>query len=179
MTRLRPSVNPSFCSSATKARYPSPPETASSSPVLSTPIRATCVDGCCARAESGHAAAPPTSVMNSRRLIVAPRGQNHAPHRLTAVRVLERGEGGCELRPIVLGWQCRLWVPRPASKPKSSVSADAFPVCPRQRTYLPILELLPPPAFRELRHRGLARRLVASAQGKCARHGAPGCRTLS
>src|SRR5262245_58106446 len=93
MTRLRPSVNPSFCSSVTKARYPSPPETASSSPVLSTPIRATCVDGCCARAESGHAAAPPTSVMNSRRLIVALRGQNHAPHRLTAVRVLERGEG--------------------------------------------------------------------------------------
>jgi hypothetical protein len=31
-------------------------------------------------------------VMNSRRLIVAPRGQNHARHRLTAVRVLERGE---------------------------------------------------------------------------------------
>jgi len=30
--------------------------------------------------------------MNSRRLIVAPRGQSHAPHRLTAVRVLERGQ---------------------------------------------------------------------------------------
>src|SRR5262249_20370397 len=52
------------------------------------------ITGCCARAASGHAAAPPpTSVMNSRRLIVAPRGQNHAPHRLTAVRVLERGKG--------------------------------------------------------------------------------------
>src|SRR5262245_60524801 len=49
---------------------------------------------CCAPAASGHAAAPPTSVMNSRRLIVAPRGQNHAPHRLTAVRVLERDERG-------------------------------------------------------------------------------------
>src|SRR5215831_17700053 len=36
-----------------------------------------------------------------------------------------------------------------------------FPVCPRERTYLPILELLPPPALRERRHRGLARRLVA------------------
>src|SRR5262249_32041177 len=49
---------------------------------------------CCARAASGHAtAAPPTSVMNSRRLIVAPRGQNHAPHRLTAVWVLEWGKG--------------------------------------------------------------------------------------
>src|SRR5262245_28263799 len=40
-------------------------------------------------------------------LVVAPRGQNHAPHRLTAVRVLERGERGA-LRPIVLGWECRL-----------------------------------------------------------------------
>src|SRR5215469_8502097 len=48
---------------------------------------------CCARTASGHAAAPPTSVMNSRRLIVAPRGQNHALHRLTAVWVLEWGKG--------------------------------------------------------------------------------------
>src|SRR6516164_4254185 len=29
---------------------------------------------CCARAASGHAAAPPTSVMNSRRLIASPQG---------------------------------------------------------------------------------------------------------
>src|SRR5215475_5245507 len=34
-----------------------------------------------------------------------------------------------------------------------------FPVCARKRTYLPILELLPPPALGERRHRGLARRL--------------------
>src|SRR5262249_14133121 len=32
---------------------------------------------------------------------------------------------------------------------------------PRKRTYLPILELLPPPAFREHRHRGLARLRIA------------------
>jgi hypothetical protein len=30
---------------------------------------------CCARAESGHAAAPPSSVMNSRRLIASSQGQ--------------------------------------------------------------------------------------------------------
>src|SRR5215467_15127484 len=49
---------------------------------------------CCARAASGPAAtAPPKSVMNSRRLIGRPQGQNHAPHRLTAVWVLERGKG--------------------------------------------------------------------------------------
>src|SRR5262245_11459717 len=57
------------------------------------PTRAGRPDGC-APAASGHAAtAPPRSVMNSRRLIVAPRGQNHAPHRLTAVWVLEWGKG--------------------------------------------------------------------------------------
>ena len=39
--------------------------------------------------------------------------------------------------------------------------STCFPVCPRKRTYLPILERLPPPALRECRHRGLARRLVA------------------
>src|SRR5262249_21344639 len=39
--------------------------------------------------------------------------------------------------------------------------STCFPVCARKRTYLPILELLPRPARRERRHRGLARRLVA------------------
>jgi hypothetical protein len=40
-------------------------------PLLRKPI--TGVAGCCARAASGHAtAAPPTSVMNSRRLTVSP-----------------------------------------------------------------------------------------------------------
>src|SRR5215831_396572 len=35
------------------------------------------------------------------------------------------------------------------------------PLCPGKRTYLPILELPPPPTLRERRHRGLARRIVA------------------
>src|SRR5262245_1498718 len=48
---------------------------------------------CCACAANGHTAAPATSVMNSRRLIVALRGQSHARHRVTVVRVLKRGEG--------------------------------------------------------------------------------------
>ena len=39
--------------------------------------------------------------------------------------------------------------------------SNVFLVCPRKRTYLPILELLLPPASGEHRHRGLARRLVA------------------
>src|SRR5262249_31857541 len=44
----------------------------------------------------------------------------------------------------------------------------AIPLCPRKRTS-PILELLPPPALRERRHRGLARRLVAALA--CGPHG--------
>src|SRR5215831_7522036 len=43
--------------------------------------------------------------------------------------------------------------------------SKCFPVCPRKRTYLPILQLLPPPALRERRHRGLARRLIAVRRG--------------
>src|SRR5262249_20117621 len=31
---------------------------------------------------------------------------------------LGTGQGGCELRPIVSGWECRLWVPRAGSKPE-------------------------------------------------------------
>src|SRR5262249_61279397 len=99
--------------------------------------------------------------MNSRRLIVAPRAQNHAPHRLTAVRVLERGEGDVNCDQL-------FWVGNVGSgshdrgqNPKSSVSANAFSVCPRKQTYLPILELLPPPALGERRHRSLARRAIA------------------
>src|SRR6516165_8710802 len=46
-----------------------------------------------ARRERPRCGRAPMSVMNSRRLIVAPRGQNHAPHRLTAVWVLEWGKG--------------------------------------------------------------------------------------
>ena len=45
-------------------------------PLLRNPI--TGIVGCCARAASGHAAAPPSSVMNSRRLIRSPRRRGRA-----------------------------------------------------------------------------------------------------
>src|SRR5215471_1901929 len=131
---------------------------------VSEPI--TGIAGCCVPATSGHAAvAPPSSVMNARRLIVAPKGKNHAPHRLTAVRVLERGRGGCEVRPIVLGWQCRLWGRTTGVKtPKAQYQQMLFRFAPDRRP----IELLPPPALCECRHRGLARRLVARARrGGC------------
>src|SRR5215813_8159924 len=113
---------------------------------------------CCARASSGNAiAAPPTSVMNSRRLIVAPRGQNHAPHRLTAVRVLERGERGANCDQLF--WAVNVgFGSHDRVKTGKTQNRKCFPVCPRKRTYLPILELLPPPTLCERRHRGLARR---------------------
>ena len=49
-------------------------------------------------------------------------------------------------------------------KAKSSERANVVRFAPESGTYLPILELLPPPVFRERRHRGLARRLVAVRQ---------------
>src|SRR5262249_29245056 len=55
---------------------------------------------------------------------------------------------------------------------------------PRKGTYLPILELLPPPTLRERRHRGLAR-LRMAVRGACdfswmanADHGKAACATL-
>src|SRR5262245_48270583 len=48
------------------------------------------------------------------------------------------------------------------SKPVNLEVSKCVPVCPRKRTYLPILELPPPPTLRERRHRGLAPRLVAA-----------------
>src|SRR5262245_55531257 len=56
---------------------------------------------------------------------------------------LSRGEVRCGSKPVKLG------------------TSKCFQVCPRKRTYLPILELLRPSTLRERRHRGLARRLVA------------------
>jgi hypothetical protein len=47
------------------------PSDASERKFIITPIRRTAL-GCCARATNGDATAPPTSVMNSRRLIFGP-----------------------------------------------------------------------------------------------------------
>src|SRR5262245_40089865 len=68
---------------------------------------------------------------------------------------LGTGRGGCELRPIVLGWECRLWVPRPGSKPEKLSISKCFSGLP-PKADLPILELLPPPAFSERCLGGLA-----------------------
>src|SRR5215831_46792 len=85
---------------------------------------------CCAGAESGHAAAPPTSVMNSRRLIVAPRGQHHAPHRLTVVRVLERGERGANCDQLFWAGNVGFESHDRGQNRKSSKSANVFQFAP-------------------------------------------------
>src|SRR5262245_64425395 len=104
----------------------------SSAPVfMSTPIRRT-RSPCCARAASGQAAAPPpTSVMNSRRLIVAPRGQNHALHRLTAVWVLEWGKGDANCDQLF--WSGNVGS---GSHDRVKTGKAQFPVCPRKRLWL-------------------------------------------
>src|SRR5262249_21101505 len=53
----------------------------SENPSDDTPLRnpITGIAGCCARAASGHAAAPPSSVMNSRRFIRGPRRRGRSP----------------------------------------------------------------------------------------------------
>src|SRR6516164_4345000 len=84
------------------------------------------IAACCARAASGHTAAPPTSVMNARRLIVAPRGQNHAPHRLTAVRVLERDERGANCDQLFSAGNVGFESHDRGQNRKSSKSANVF-----------------------------------------------------
>src|SRR6516165_8026269 len=116
------------------------------------------IAACCARAAIGHAAAPPSSVINSRRLIVAPRGSK--PHTASSHSRpgLGTGRGGCELRPIVLDWQCRLWGPTTGFKTrKAQYQQMLFRFAPDRSP----IELLPPPALGERGHGGLARRLVA------------------
>src|SRR5262249_35188777 len=76
------------------------------------------------------AAAPPTSVMNSRRLIVAPRGQNDAPHRLTAVRVLERDERGANCDQLFSAGNIGFESHYRGQNRKSSISANVFRFAP-------------------------------------------------
>src|SRR5262249_6404246 len=56
---------------------------------------------------------------------------------------LGTGRGGCELRQIVRGWERRVWVPRRVKTEKKLRRSRCFPVAPRRRTSLPILETTP------------------------------------
>ena len=65
---LQPSVQPNCCSPCTNAARRAWPSASSAPKLMSTPMRRI-RSGCCAPTASGHVAAPPRSVMNSRRLI--------------------------------------------------------------------------------------------------------------
>jgi hypothetical protein len=78
---VRPSIQPSFRSCPTKASVHGrqPAASAPRNPMVGT------LPACCARAASGHASVPPSSVMNSRRLMGAsPSGLG--PHITTPLR---------------------------------------------------------------------------------------------
>src|SRR5262245_12958919 len=66
---LRPSIQPSCCSPCRKAVLRSCVSGSSAAWFISTPMRRI-RSPCCARAANGHAAAPPSSVMKSRRFIL-------------------------------------------------------------------------------------------------------------
>src|SRR5262245_51607277 len=101
---------------------------------VSEPI--TGIAACCACAAGGHTAAPATRLMNSRRLNSAPRGQSHALHRVTAVRVLERGERGANCDQLFWAGNVGFESHDRGQNRKSSKSANVFrfaPVCGRLR----------------------------------------------
>src|SRR6516164_7447344 len=104
------------------------------------------IAACCARAASGQAAALPSSVMNSQRLIVAPRGQNHAPHRLTAVRVLERDERGANCDQLFWAGNVGSGSHEPAKTGKAQ-NQQMFSGCPRKRNLPPDLRTTPAASF--------------------------------
>src|SRR6516164_5623100 len=68
--------------------------------MLSTPMRRTC-SRCCARAESGQAAAPPSSVMNARRFTRSPRRRARRERETERVRALNPPSSGRGLNVII------------------------------------------------------------------------------
>jgi hypothetical protein len=91
--RIKGQGCPSISGTPSIATAPGPVHEAESA------IGVTGIAGCCARAASGHAAAPPTSVMNSRRLMCSPRTEDHTlPHR-TSGSMSGDGKRGAGHRP--------------------------------------------------------------------------------
>src|SRR5262249_36160914 len=138
MRTLWPSIQPNFSSPPRNAAMRALPSASSAAVLISTPMRR--IRSFCARAASGHAAAPPTSRMDSRPLIVAPRGQNHAPHRLTAVRVLERGETDASCDQLCWAGNIGSCPHDGGQNRKNSESANVFRFAPERES--PICALM-------------------------------------
>src|SRR5215472_5516171 len=101
MTTVRPSTQPSSRNRYTKPAVQSFQTESEPDPAPKKPIVGSLLT-CCARAASGHAAAPPSSVMNSRRHLVGEREQllwNLEAQRLGGLEV----DGQFELRGLLNG----------------------------------------------------------------------------
>src|SRR5262249_30462116 len=124
------------------------------------------IAACCACAADGHTAAPATSVMNSRRLIVAPRVK-------TTHRIVSQPSGswngvrGARTATNCSGLGMSALSPTTGVKTGKAQNQQTFSSLPPKADLLPILKPLLRPALRERRHRGLARRQVAV---RAARH---------
>src|SRR5215831_8678718 len=116
--KLSPALQPSSSSRLRNVAI-QPFVSASSATPINTPIRRT-PSRCCARAVSGHAAAPPSSVMNARRFIFAVirsprrRGRGRSAPRRGRVRVRAGGAGSRATRLHVTAVSrppCSNWPP--------------------------------------------------------------------
>src|SRR5262249_42041276 len=117
--------------------------------------------GCCARAASGHAAvAPPSAASNSRRPMVTVIRPSRA--RCVKGRIPRHGRAVLTFQGGQDAGSCH-----PASGSKAE--SPSFPLCPRKRTYLPILERIPPPALGERCHRLETPPPQVAADERCCR----------
>ena len=86
MLTFRPSAQPNACRPFWKAAMRGGRVGSISDMAVSTPMRRSRSD-CCARAAIGHAAAPPSSVMNSRRRII------RSPRRRARAALVDQAHG--------------------------------------------------------------------------------------
>src|SRR5262245_40123727 len=99
MRILRPTVQPEACSACSNAARRETDSGSSSARATTTPM-SLIRSGCCARAVSDHAVAPPISMMNSRRLVCRERSIVRGDEDRIMIRPLSRPEArsllGCQ-----------------------------------------------------------------------------------
>ncbi len=128
---LRPSIQPSFSSPSRNAAMRACPTGSSAASGMSTPMRLT-LSGRCARPASGHAAALPSSVMNSRRLTQSPRWSAVGWAKSIAV-LYPRGHGAHTILPTRMERTAPLPTLHAAAPPSSMMSSRRFTRSPRRR----------------------------------------------
>src|SRR5215203_3980713 len=125
MRTLRPSFQPNCRSSCRSAAIRACPSGLLSAVFISTPMRRM-RSGCCARAESGHVAAPLRMLRNSRRLMSAPWLRRR--HRIGSNECFDRGRSGFATATSDTR-RCPLWV-----KSGHDTPGLRCPLYPQKRT---------------------------------------------